>query len=77
MKVLISGGGGFLGGAIGQRLLARGDSVRVLCRGDHPEVTGWGAELVRGDLVVSVGASQLSNHALDVASQANQEGTGI
>ncbi|PTY04505.1 3-beta hydroxysteroid dehydrogenase [Verrucomicrobia bacterium LW23] len=49
-KVLVTGGGGFLGRAIVQRLVARGDSVRSLARADYPELTGWGVEVIRGDL---------------------------
>ena len=50
MKVLITGGGGFLGLAIGKRLRARGDEVRSLARGDHPELAGLGIEALRGDV---------------------------
>ncbi|HSI86742.1 MAG TPA: NAD-dependent epimerase/dehydratase family protein, partial [Candidatus Methylacidiphilales bacterium] len=49
-KVLVTGGGGFLGRAIVQRLVARGDTVRSLARADYPELTGWGVEVVRGDI---------------------------
>lgn len=49
-KALVTGGGGFLGGAIVRLLLARGDSVRTLARGDYPELRALGAEPVRGDL---------------------------
>ncbi len=38
MKALVTGGGGFLGGAIVRRLVERGDSVRSLSRGDYPEL---------------------------------------
>ena len=38
MKALVTGGGGFLGGAIVNRLVDRGDSVCVLARGDYPAV---------------------------------------
>ncbi len=50
MQALVTGGGGFLGRAIVERLLARGDRVRVLARGDYPDLRAAGAELVRGDL---------------------------
>ena len=40
MKVLVTGGTGFLGKAIVERLVARGDQVRVLARG----VTGTGRQ---------------------------------
>lgn len=50
MKVLVTGGGGFLGRAIVRQLLDRGDSVRIAARSEYPEVVAWGAEAERGDL---------------------------
>ncbi|RIK76784.1 MAG: 3-beta hydroxysteroid dehydrogenase [Planctomycetota bacterium] len=50
MKVLVTGGGGFLGGAIVRRLVARGDAVRTLQRGEYPALAVLGVECVRGDL---------------------------
>jgi 2-alkyl-3-oxoalkanoate reductase len=50
LKALVTGGGGFLGGAIVRRLIARGASVRSLARGDYPELSRLGVECVRGDL---------------------------
>lgn len=50
MKALVTGGGGFLGGAICRKLLERGDSVRSLSRGDYPELRALGVETVRADL---------------------------
>ena len=51
MKILVTGGGGFLGKAIVKRLLERGDRVRSFSRGDYPELRDLGAETHRGDLV--------------------------
>lgn len=50
MTTLVTGGGGFLGRAIVERLLGRGDRVRVFARGDYPWVAERGGELIRGDL---------------------------
>ena len=49
-RALVTGGGGFLGKAIVRRLLDRGMQVRVLARGDYPELREWGAETVRGSV---------------------------
>lgn len=51
--VLVTGGGGFLGGAIVRRLAGRGGAVRSFSRGDYPELARLGVEQVRGDLADS------------------------
>lgn len=53
MRVLVTGGGGFLGQAIVRRLLARGESVRVLQRSAVPELVRLGVDCQRGDLADS------------------------
>ncbi|MEJ2864640.1 NAD-dependent epimerase/dehydratase family protein [Actinomycetospora flava] len=50
MKALVTGGGGFLGGAVVAALLARGDTVTSLARGDYPHLRAQGVHTVRGDL---------------------------
>lgn len=50
MKALVTGGGGFLGKAIVELLLQRGDSVRSLARGDYPQLAARGVETLRGDI---------------------------
>ncbi len=50
MRVLVTGGGGFLGRAIIEQLLARGDEVRSLARGNYPELEARGVECLRGDI---------------------------
>ena len=49
-KVLVTGGGGFLGNAIIERLVTRGDVVRSLSRGDYPKLAALGIDQVRGDI---------------------------
>ena len=50
MRILVTGGGGFLGSEIIQQLLARGESVRSLGRGAQPGLAARGVEVVQGDL---------------------------
>jgi len=50
MKALVTGGGGFLGGAISRMLLARGDKVTILGRRDYPEWAKLGARCTRTDV---------------------------
>jgi nucleoside-diphosphate-sugar epimerase len=50
VKALVTGGGGFLGGAVVDALLARGDEVTSLARGDYPALRERGVTTVRGDL---------------------------
>ena len=50
MRALVTGGGGFLGGAVVRALVARGDTVVSLARGDYPVLRELGVQTVRGDL---------------------------
>lgn len=50
MTTLVTGGGGFLGGALVRALVARGAQVRTLQRGDYPALAALGVQSVRGDL---------------------------
>ncbi len=47
---LVTGGGGFLGGAIVRRLVAEGRRVRSFSRRTYPELTQLGVEQATGDL---------------------------
>lgn len=50
MHALVTGGGGFLGRAITEQLLARGDAVTILARHRYREVEALGARGVLADL---------------------------
>lgn len=50
MEILVTGGGGFLGQAIVQQLLARGDRVRILNRSHYPELDAQGVQSNVGDI---------------------------
>ena len=50
MKALVTGGGGFLGGAIVRQLVARGDTVRSLARSQYSELDELGIETLQGDI---------------------------
>jgi 2-alkyl-3-oxoalkanoate reductase len=49
-KILVTGGGGFLGRSIATALRARGLAVRSFARGDYPQLAALGVEQVRGDI---------------------------
>lgn len=50
MLALVTGAGGFLGQYLVEQLLARGDRVRTLARGQYPELERLGVDAVRADL---------------------------
>ena len=50
MKILVTGGGGFVGGYVIERLLERGYSVRSIGRSPQPQLEAKGVEVVCGDL---------------------------
>lgn len=49
-NVLVTGGGGFLGRAIVERLVARGDRVRSFSRQFHPTLQRMDVEQIQGDV---------------------------
>ena len=49
-RVLVTGGGGFLGKAIVSRLVERGDHVRNLARNFYPELETMGVDQIQGDI---------------------------
>lgn len=50
MTVIVTGAAGFLGRHIVERLLARGDRVRALCRSPSPKLEASGVEVVLCDV---------------------------
>jgi nucleoside-diphosphate-sugar epimerase len=54
MKVLVTGGGGFLGAAIAKKLVERGDYVRTFSRTRHAELDALYVDDVRGDVADAV-----------------------
>lgn len=50
MRVLVTGGGGFVGGYVVDRLLMRGYEVSSLGRSEQPELEKKGVQIYRGDL---------------------------
>ncbi len=50
MLALVTGAGGFLGQYVVEQLIARGDQVRALARGDYPQLAQLGAQIHRADL---------------------------
>lgn len=50
MKILVTGGGGFLGLYIVEQLIAAGQTVRVFCRGEYPRLKELNVETVQGDI---------------------------
>ena len=50
MRALVTGGGGFLGGAVVRCLLEQGSTVGSFSRGSYPALEALGVEVFRGDL---------------------------
>ncbi len=61
MKALVTGGGGFLGGALVRRLVGRGWSVRTLQRGNYSRLDELGVEQISGD----VSDADIVSHSVD------------
>lgn len=53
MKVLVTGGGGFVGSYVIDLLLARGYAVRSFGRSPQPQIAAKGVEVICGDLASS------------------------
>lgn len=66
MKALVTGGGGFVGRAVAEALLARGDEVRIVSRSRYPEVEALGAEGVQLDLASDIEGLEKALEGIDV-----------
>ena len=69
----MTGGGGFLGGAVVRALLARGDEVVSVARSDYPALRALGVRTVRGDLAdtsVALAAADGCDAVVHVAAKA-------
>jgi len=64
MKILVTGGGGFLGHAICSLLVARGYEVASFNRGLYPELDALGVRQLRGDLA-DADAMRDAAHGMD------------
>ena len=61
-KVLVTGGGGFLGGAIVRQLVERGDRVFSFSRRFYPELSAMGVEQIQGDVSDATAVKQAFRH---------------
>jgi len=50
MNILVTGGGGFIGGALVNRLVAQGYRVTSFSRNDYPQLREKGVDVIRGNL---------------------------
>ena len=78
MKILVTGGSGFLGGAVCRLLAARGDEVVSLARGEAPALAALGVRHVLGDITSLesvLEASRGLDAVIHVAGKAGDWGT--
>jgi len=79
MRILVTGGGGFLGQEIVYQLLAQGEGVRSFSRAPQPALAARGVEIVQGDLADSVAverAIQGCDAVIHTAAKAGVWGSG-
>ncbi len=77
MKVLVTGGGGFLGQAIVRQLLARGDTVSAINRSAYPELEALGVTCHRGDIADAKAVMQACEGVEAVIHVAAKAGPGL
>jgi 2-alkyl-3-oxoalkanoate reductase len=78
MNILVTGGAGFLGGAIVEQLSARGDTVTSVSRGDYPALRARGVRTFQGDLAepaIALDAVADQDAVFHVAAKAGVWGT--
>ncbi len=77
MKVVVTGGGGFLGSHLISALLEQGHTVTTLCRGRYPALEAKGVRIVQGDIAdVNVVRDAINNaeYVFHVAAKAGHWG---
>jgi 2-alkyl-3-oxoalkanoate reductase len=77
MKILVTGGGGFLGQAIVRRLLERGDQLSVINRSAYPELEALGVVCHRGDIADRAAVMQAAAGCEAVIHVAAKAGPGL
>jgi nucleoside-diphosphate-sugar epimerase len=77
MRILVTGGGGFLGQAITQQLIQRGDQVVSLNRSRYPELEELGVSCVRGDIADPDAVMQAAEGCEAVIHVAAKAGPGL
>ncbi len=77
MKILVTGGGGFLGQAIARQLIERGDSVTVLNRSAYPDLEALGVVCHCGDIADAGAVSAAAAGCEAVIHVAAKAGPGL
>jgi len=76
MRILVTGGGGFLGQEIVNQLLARGETVRSYGRAAQPALAARGVEIFQGDLADAAAVTKAAASCDAVIHTAAKAGVG-